>query len=121
MPSKKDPNHFIAMWDHLGLECIFDAKAAFHELENWEKLKVISILKEERQPIKPQGIPLQMMILRARMNSQRNYEIYEFITGMEMDEVKQLFKTSPQIIVDSIRNVGHCIYSDRETTKKVIS
>ena len=121
MPSKKDHNHFIVMWDHLGLECIFDAKAALYELDNWEKLKVVSILKEERQPIQPRGIPLQMMILRARMNSQRNYEIYEFVTGMDMDEVKQLFKTSPQIIVDGIRNVGHCVYSDRETTKRIIS
>lgn len=108
------------MWDRLGLECIFDANAAFSEHENWEKMKIMSILKEEQHPEKPRGIPLQMMILRAKVNSHRAYEIYEVVTGFTMDEIKDMFKECPQTIVDAIRNVGHSIYSDRDTAPWVI-
>ena len=100
------------MWDMLGLECIFDVGAAKDEIENWEKGAIWSTLKEESHGKKPNPIPLQMMLLRARMNSQRSYEIYEFTATMDIDEVKQIFKDDPQIIVDWIRENGHKIYSD---------
>jgi hypothetical protein len=100
------------MWDMLGLECIFDVGAAKDEIEQWEKEAIWSTLKEQSHSKKPNPIPLQMMLLRARMNSQRSYEIYEFTATMDIDEVKQIFKDDPQIIVDWIRENGHKIYSD---------
>ncbi len=114
MPSsrKKKTKHYLAMWDMLGLECIFDVGAAKEEIENWEKGAIWSTLKEESHGKKPNPIPLQMMLLRARTNSQRSYEIYEFTATMDIDEVKQVFKDDPQIIVDWIRENGHKIYSD---------
>ena len=120
MSSKKATNHYVVMWDRLGLECVFDCNSAFHEIENCEKIKIVRIIKEQSHPEKPRGIPLQMMILRAKMNSHRNYEIYEFVTSMEMSDVKDMFSEDPQTIVDAIREVGYCIYSDRETAKRVI-
>lgn len=110
MPSKS--KHFLAMWDVQGLECIFDVDKAKEEIDNWEKGKLFSILKEEISAKKPNPIPLSMMILRARMNSQRQYEIYEFNSTIAMDELKQQFKTNPQPIVDWIRSNGHKVYSD---------
>lgn len=117
MPSKgkkKRSNHFLAVWDNQGLECIYDIGEYLDRHEAWEKQKVIAILKDEEQVAPPKGPPLNMILMRAKFNSQRHYEIYEFTTEMSMEEVKELFDECPQTIVDSIREVGHKIYSDRE-------
>lgn len=105
----------------LGLEALYDVGAYLKEVEEWEKRKVWSVLKEEEQEPKPLGPPLPALILRARVNSQRNYEIYEFTSELSYDEVKQQFVENPNTIAQSIRNIGHKIYSDRsEYIKQVI-
>lgn len=114
MPSlrKKKTKHYLAMWDMLGLECLFDVDLYMNQYNEWEKKKVISILKEERVPEKPPVIPLQMMLLRARVNSQRAYEIYEFNSTLGYDELKEAFIDNPQPIVEWIRENGKKVYSD---------
>jgi hypothetical protein len=100
------------MWDMLGLECIYDINQAMFEVENWDKMRVWNTLKEEKTNEKPNPIPLRMMIMRARFNSQRSYEIYSFTTDFTMDEIKEIFATDPQPIVEWIRENGNKIYSD---------
>jgi predicted DNA-binding protein YlxM (UPF0122 family) len=63
-----------------------------------------------------------MLILRARANSQRSYEIHEFSTHMSMLEVEEVFKLSRQPVVNWIRENGNKVYSDySEQAKKVIT
>jgi len=115
MPSskKKKTKHYLAMWDMLGLESLFDVDTHMDKHDEWEKEKIVAILKESKtHPIKPAGIPLQMMILRARYNSQRAYEIYEFNSTMAYDELKEAFEIDPQPIVEWIRDNGKKVYSD---------
>jgi hypothetical protein len=100
------------MWDMLGLEYLVEVDSHIKEFDEWEKKKVIAILKEDPIPPKPEGIPLQMMILRAKFNSQRAYEIYEFNSTVEYDELKEAFIESPQYIVEWIRENGKKVYSD---------
>ena len=100
------------MWDMLGLECLYDVDKHMKEYNEWEKRKVIAILKEEPIPNLSSGIPLQMMILRAKVNSQRVYEIYEFNSTIEYDELKEAFNDNPQPIVEWIRDNGKKVYSD---------
>ena len=109
---KKKTKHYLAMWDMLGLECLYDVDLHMSKYNEWEKQKVVSILKEE--PIKPQpkGVPLQHMILRARVNSQRAYEIYEFNSTLAYDELKTAFEVDPQPVVEWIRENGKKVYSD---------
>ena len=109
---KKKAKHYLAMWDMLGLECLFDVDYYMNRYDEWQKQKVISILKEERIPDQPIGIPLQMLILRARTNSQRAYEIYEFNSTLGYDELKDAFIDNPQPIVEWIRENGKKVYSD---------
>ena len=109
---KKKTKHYLAMWDMLGLECLYDVGLYMSKYNDWEKQKVVSILKEEQVPIQPQGIPLQMLILRARANSQRTYEIYEFNSTVKYDELKEAFNDNPQPIVEWIRDNGKKVYSD---------
>ena len=104
--------HFLAMWDMQGLECLFDVGAEIAEHNAWEKEKIVSILKEQPVSKRKSTIPLQMMILRAKVNSQRSYEIYEFNSTMDYNEVKEIFETDPQLIVEWIRENGKQVYSD---------
>lgn len=113
MPSrKKNVRHYVAMWDMLGLECIFDVDAAKDEIEQWEKEVIWSSLKEESHRKKPNPIPLNMMIMRAKFNSQRSYEIYEFNSTLSESELREEFARDPQPIVEWIRDNGHKVYSD---------
>ena len=100
------------MWDSQGLECLFDVDFYMNQYNEWEKQKVISILKEERTPDQPRGVPLQLMILRARANSQRVYEIYEFNSTMGYKELTKVFNDDPQPVVEWIRENGKQVYSD---------
>ena len=111
--SRKKTKHYLAMWDMLGLESLFEVDPYMKEYEEWEKKKIVSILKDEQvHPVKPQTIPLQMMILRARYNSQRAYEIYEFNSTLAYKELKDAFDDNPQPIVEWIRENGKKVYSD---------
>jgi len=119
---KKKTKHYLAMWDMLGLECLYDVDLHMSKYNEWEKQKVVAILKEERVPDQPKGIPLQMMLLRARVNSQRAYEIYEFNSTIEYDELKEAFNDNPQPIVEWIRENGKKVYSDYvKSNRKMIA
>ena len=110
----EDQNRFLAMWDCNGLECLFDITDMDHD-------KFMSDLKGEdfKTPFN-----LSMMMLRARFNCQRSYEIYIFGTDTDLgyDEVKCMFDNDPQTIVDAIRKNGNKIYSDyKPDDRKVIA
>jgi hypothetical protein len=113
------------MWCSEGLEALFDLTEWKQKHHMWEKSKIWDILKDSRGSGDSEPkIPLQHMILRARVNSQRCYEIYTFAATDSIDEatVRKLFEENPQFIVDFIRANGDKIYSDRsETNRKVIS
>ena len=113
MPSrKKKLNNFLVVWDMLGLESIFSVDDALNEVESYEKDKTWKTLKGESVGKCPNPIPLQMLIMRARYNTQRSYEIYTFSTDMSMKEIRQVFAVTPQPLVEWIRENGNKIYSD---------
>lgn len=99
------------MWDLYGLECLIN-------VTEWEHKRTIAILKEEKLT----GYPnLNMLILRAKFNSQRHYEIYSFqSTDLSRKDIQHQFKNNPQFIVDMIRTQGEKIYSDRVPTHKQV-
>ncbi len=109
---KNKTKHYLAMWDMQGLESLHDVDLHMKKYNEWEQQKIIAILKDQRIPSQPLGIPLQMMILRASANSQRAYEIYEFNSTVEYDELKEAFNDNPQPIVEWIRTNGKKVYSD---------
>lgn len=111
----KKNRHFLAMWDMYGLEGLYDLTHHMQLHEQWEKEKMWSVLKGEGHALPPAGPSLPIMILRARMNSQRRYEIYEFMSDIEFKKIKSLFKDDPDFIMDFVRTNGHKIYSDYES------
>ncbi len=104
---------FLAMWDCNGLECLFDITDLEHDA-------MISGLKDE--PFKT-PFNLSMMMMRARVNMQRSYEIYTFEVEGEIDKdtMVLMFNSNPQYFAELIREKGNKIYSDYTKQEKVIS
>ena len=61
-----------------------------------------------------------MMILRAKVNGQRCYEIYAFDSELSEEDIRETFESDPQVMADAIRNVGHKFYSDRANKKQQV-
>ena len=118
--SKKKLTRFIAMWDMTGLECLINVTKIEKEHEQWEKENLWRILKDQDRTLKPANVPLDMMIMRARVNSQRCYEIYAFDSELSEEDIRETFEDSPQVIVDAIRNIGHKFYSDRADKRQQV-
>ena len=75
------------------------------------------------EPVSEKAIPnLNHIMLRARVNSQRHYEIYtcEATDGITAEDIKEMFQASPQTAADTIRRLEHCMHSDRATTDRVL-
>ena len=112
---------FLAMWDNTGLECLLNISKLQQEHEQWEKDTMWKTLRgDPLRNIKPPGVPLDAMMMRARFNSHRHYEIYLFDSEISESDIKDMFETSPQVIVDSIRNIGKKLFCNRATKKEVI-
>ena len=122
MPSRKKIKHYLAVWDCNGLESLHDVDYHMDRYNEWEKQQVVAILKEEQVPARPTGIPLKMLILRAKFNSQRAYEIYEFTSTLKYKELTEAFNDNPQPIVEWIRENGVKVYSDyvRQERKMIV-
>lgn len=105
-------NKFVIMYCNEGLECIFDITDFAHDT---------LVAKLAGNPDPRSAFNLSMMIVRARANSQRHYEIYALDTDNSIDEncIREMFNTDPQFIVDLIRSKGSKIFSDRVEKNKI--
>ena len=97
-------SRILAMWCSEGLECVIDIT------EEEKKSMWAQLNGKKYQP----GFSLDTLKLRAQFNSQRHYEIYTFDSGdFGLTDVRNLFETTPQTMVDFVRENGDKIYSDR--------
>ena len=118
---------FIVSWDSTGLEACVDITDKLSRSENFEKEKIFDLLKNPNaRPANDAQKSLNGMIhgmmLRAKFNPQRNYEIYILTAtaGIERQDIVDWFEASPQAAADRTREIGSKLYSDRRTQKAVI-
>jgi len=107
-------HQFLIMWDQLGLECCIDV-IEDEQRRMWQKLK--------GELVSESAIPnYQHLLLRARFNSQRHYEIYtcEATDGITAEDIREMFEADPQTAADTIRRLGHCLHSDRAERQRVV-
>lgn len=111
-------NAFIFSWDINGVEAI----VPITQYEHWDKQNLIRMLSEKPTERNPLDNIVRNLILRAKFNTQRHYEIYAIDCDPSLDESfwKQQWNEHPQFTADLIREKGHKIYSDRQTKKPVI-
>ena len=101
---------FAVMWDCHGLE-------ALARIPNSADT-TFALLQSKKAPEMPN---IMHWKLRAQANSQRHYEIYTFSAtdGIDINDIREMFSANPQLAADTIRRIGHQIYSDRVEENKV--
>ena len=92
---------YLLSWDMYGLEACINVSEIEHD-------RIINILSGKPAPDR-NNITLNSIILRAKFNPQRHYEIYmiEVSDGITEEDLKNLFKDSPQYAAELIRERGH--------------
>jgi len=109
---KKPTRQFALMWDCYGLECV--KQVPDPALTTWARLS-------DQPP--PKYPNLMHWRLRAQYNTPRHYEIYILTTDTSIteDDIQSWFENDPQGAADLVRKRGYKFYSDRDTSKKVIT
>lgn len=106
-------NAFIFSWDMYGVESIIPIT----QYEDVDKLNMWRLLQGEQTQRNPLNSIMQALLLRARVNTQRHYEIYAIDCDASLDEEywKNAWDENPQLCADLIREKGTKIFSNRAT------
>ena len=117
--AKQKSNLFLISWDLHGLEAVVDI-GDLEQLETeMEQRRLMAILRDPdlRDPGRSNyvGQLVNNVLLRARINSHRHYEVYTIHTTSDVDkeQLAELFKEDPRTATELIRAHGNCVYSDR--------
>ena len=111
-------NAYLIYWSSEGLESV----TPIGQYEQIDIENTLRILKDEDPLRNPVNTIIQTMILRARFNSHRHYELYA-ITAMEGitdRDIEGMFNIDPNQAAQVIRNIGVKLYSDRANKKKTV-
>lgn len=109
-------NVFILSWDMYGLEACMD-------ITDLDKKLMWETLQQGEDARNPVSSTLHMLLLRARLNSHRHYEIYSITTTPEITKeyLTQMFEDNPQGTAELIREKGNKIFSDRVSNQVKIT
>ena len=104
-------NAYIFSWDQLGVEAIIPIT----QYEHQDKQNLIRILSEKPTVRNPLNDIFRSLLLRARYNTHRHYEIYAIDCDKSLDEKfwREQWDKYPQETADLIRSRGHKLFSDR--------
>lgn len=112
--------YYLAMWCMSGFESIVDITE--HQPEIKDKKKMLHKLKGESfTDVDVVGRTITYMTLRGRFNTDRQYEVYGFMSDIDFDTLKEVSINEPQVLVNSIRETGVCFFDGRNKNKSVIS
>ena len=111
---RKKNREFLVVWCSEGIEYVED-------ITDRDAMATWAVLKGEKIPKLP-GSGINLILLRARINSHRFYEIYTVtsVGGIGKDDILKMFNDSPQTAAETIRRLGNKIYSDRRETDRVV-
>ena len=109
----EEGNLFIMAWDCNGLEGVVN-------ITDLEKEATWAMLQDQ-EPSKKISHIVNYLMLRARANGQRHYEIYTMnaVAGISDEDIRSMFENDPQGSADLIRDRGRKIYSDRRDATAV--
>jgi hypothetical protein len=110
-------NAYLISWDMTGLEAV----VPITQYEQWDRDNTFRILKDEPTARNPLDNIIQGMLLRARFNNHRHYEIYaiDCVDEISESDIRHMFATDPQASADLIRDRGQRLYSDRVNQRQV--
>jgi hypothetical protein len=106
--------YFLISFDCNGLECLQDI-TEYHP-DNWDKNQLLGVMMGKAYKKAPIHAQISQMIMRAKFNPQRNYEIYvqEADDEITAADFASAFNSNPQFWADFVRE-RHSVklYSDR--------
>jgi hypothetical protein len=110
-------NAYLILWCSEGLESVVP-------IGHYEQIDIdntFRILNDEDPIRNPVNTIIHTMLLRARYNSQRHYELYAITAddGITQQDIETMFENDPQESANLIRRIGYKMYSDRAQTNKV--
>ena len=110
-------NAFIFSGDHRGGASI----VPISQYEHIDRDNTMRILREENIVRSPLNGIIHSLMLRARFNPQRHYEIYAIDCDASLDEKfwRKQWEEFPQETAELIRNRGHRLYSDRANPDRI--
>jgi len=118
---KKQNKLFLLSWDMHGLESLLDLTSLEKLREDEEKIRMWAVLSdpEAKDPGDQTGAALnrtvQGILMRARVNSHRHYEVYtvQVADSITEQDLLEMFNKNPQGAAELIREHGNRLYSDR--------
>ena len=110
-------NAYLVYWCEEGLESVIPIT----EYEQWDSENTFRVLNNQEPVRNPLNQRIQNMMLRARVNSQRHYELYaiECDHSIQKADIEQMFEDDPQTAAELFRSRGHRLYSDRAEKNRV--
>ena len=110
-------NAYLIYWCSEGLESVIPI-SQYEEIDVENTLRILADQDPVRNPI---NTIIQTLLLRARCNTQRHYELYaiEADTGISERDIETMFSNNPQGSADTIRKIGTKLWSDRAKADRV--
>jgi hypothetical protein len=105
-------SNYIVMFCCEGLECVIPLDMS--KLNDGAEM--LAILEDrENQYSKEMNRLLFMLTMRARANSQRNYEIFKLTCsgGITKENLESMFEQNPQSAADLVRAKGVRLYGEK--------
>ena len=106
--------YFLISFDCNGLECLQDI-TEYHP-DNWDKNQLMAVMMGKAYKKAPIHQQIAQMMMRAKFNPQRNYEIYIQTANDDItaSDFASAFNSNPQHWADWVRaNHSAKLYSDR--------
>jgi hypothetical protein len=103
---------FLVSWDMTGLEACVN-------ISDIDKQQMWATLSDQPKEGPSLNHIVGSILLRARYNAQRHYEVYtiQVSDGIDEQDLRQMFEDNPQYAADLIRERGNKLYSDRINQK----
>lgn len=110
-------NAYLFMWNCYGIESI----VPITQYEDQSKFDMWKILKEEPVGKNPLDDIVNQMLMRARFNAERSYEVYamDCAEGITEEDLFAMWDNNPQYAADLTREKGVCLFSNRNKTQKI--
>jgi hypothetical protein len=111
-------NAYLIYWSSEGLESV----TPIGQYEQIDVDNTFRILQDQDPVRNPVNTIIQTMILRARFNSHRHYELYAItaVDGIMGPDIEHMFELDPNEAAKVIRGIGIKLYSDRVVKKRVV-
>jgi hypothetical protein len=111
-------NAYLIYWCSEGLESV----TPIGQYEQIDVDNTFRILQDQDPVRNPVNTIIQTMILRARYNSHRHYELYAItaVDGIMGPDIERMFELDPNQAAQVIRKIGVKLYSDRAVKSRVV-